>query len=413
VSRRLLLITQWFDPEPTFKGLLFARELAKRGFDVEVVTGFPNYPGGKVYPGYQIRWIQRETIDGVRITRVPLYPSHDRSAFGRILNYVSFGLSVMVYGLFGARRPSVIYAYQPPLTVGIAAAIIRLIRRAPVVYDIQDMWPDTLRSTGMIDNQAALKAVGCVCRLVYWLVDHIVVLSPGFRRLLVQRGVPESKVEVIYNWADEASIARAVGDSLPEALLKPDVFRVLFAGNIGKAQALDAVLAAARLLQERGRSIQVIFLGGGLDVERLRRVADADDIRNVLFLPPVPMSRVGAYLANADALLVHLRRDPLFEITIPSKTQAYLAAGRPVIMAVPGDASDLVLESGGGVVAEPEDAASIAKAILELEALPPEERIRMGEAARRFYLERLSIKVGLDQFAVTLRRFAKPNDDSR
>jgi glycosyltransferase involved in cell wall biosynthesis len=307
----------------------------------------------------------------------------------------------------------VIYAYQPPLTVGVAAAIIRLLRRVPVVYDIQDMWPDTLRSTGMIDNKVVLKIVGWVCRLVYWSVDHIVVLSPGFRRLLVQRGVPESKVEVIFNWADETAIARAFDDSLPETLLRPNIFRVLFAGNMGKAQALDAVLAAAGLLQESGRSIQMVFLGGGLDVERLRGLAAAHDIQNVLFLPPVPMSRVGAYLANADALLVHLRRDPLFEITIPSKTQAYLAAGRPVIMAVPGDASDVVLESGGGIVAKPEDAPSIAKAILELEALPQEERIRMGEAARKFYLDRLSIKVGLDQFAVTLRRFAEPNDDSR
>ena len=121
MATKVLLLTQWFDPEPTFKGLVFARELVRQGFEVEVVTGFPNYPGGKLYPGYKVRWLQRELIDGVRITRVPLYPSHDQSALGRILNYLSFATSATIYSIFGAKRPDVIYAYHPPLTTGIAA----------------------------------------------------------------------------------------------------------------------------------------------------------------------------------------------------------------------------------------------------------------------------------------------------
>ena len=144
MARRILLITQWFDPEPTFKGIVFARELVRQGFEVEVLTGFPNYPSGKIYPGYQLRWLQRETIDGVQVTRVPLYPSHDNSAIRRVANYTSFAAAALVYGLFGAKRADVIYAYQPPLTVGVTAALLRLLRRIPVVYDIQDMWPDTL-----------------------------------------------------------------------------------------------------------------------------------------------------------------------------------------------------------------------------------------------------------------------------
>lgn len=156
---RVLLLTQWFDPEPTFKGLVFARALVEKGFDVEVITGFPNYPGGKVYPGYKIKILQKEQIDGVSVVRVPLYPSHDKNKLGRILNYVSFSTSLVLYGLF-SKRPDVIYSYHPPLTVGVASAVIGFFRRVPVVNDIQDMWPDTLSSTGMISNRRVLSVVG-------------------------------------------------------------------------------------------------------------------------------------------------------------------------------------------------------------------------------------------------------------
>ncbi|MEG0636081.1 MAG: glycosyltransferase family 4 protein, partial [Pseudomonas sp.] len=237
MATRVLLLTQWFDPEPTFKGLVFAQALVAQGFDVEVITGFPNYPGGQVYAGYKVKLIQREVIGGVKVTRVPLYPSHGQSGIGRVLNYVSFAASSLLYGLFGAKRPDVIYAYHPPLTVGIAAALIRLFRRVPVVYDIQDMWPDTLRSTGMFSNEKALRTVSRVCDWVYKRVDQLVVLSPGFKTLLIERGVPAAKIDVIYNWCAEDMIC-APNAEKPENFPSPSRFRVLFAGNMGKAQSL-------------------------------------------------------------------------------------------------------------------------------------------------------------------------------
>ena len=167
MSKRILIMTQWFDPEPTFKGLLFARELVARGFEVEVITGFPNYPGGVLYEGYRLKLIQKEMIDGVLITRVPLFPSHDKNRLGRIANYISFAFSSLMYGLFLAKRPDVIYVYHPPLTVSISALIIKLFRRIPVVLDIQDMWPDTLKATGMITNSRLLGFVSKVCNLIY------------------------------------------------------------------------------------------------------------------------------------------------------------------------------------------------------------------------------------------------------
>lgn len=403
MATRILLLTQWFDPEPTFKGLVFARELVAQGFEVEVITGFPNYPGGKVYPGYRVKLIQREIIDGVRVTRVPLYPSHGQGGLGRVLNYLSFAASSLLYGLLVARRPDVIYAYHPPLTVGMSAALIRLFRRVPVVYDIQDMWPDTLRATGMFSNERALRVVGRVCDWVYRCSDQIVVLSPGFKRLLIERGVPAAKIDVIYNWCAEELVC-AKGVEAPVGFPAPSHFRVLFAGNMGKAQALDAVIEAAAMLKERAPGISLVFLGGGVDVERLKALSSERRLDNVTFLPGVPMSQVSAYLANADALLVHLKKDPLFAITIPSKTQAYMAVGKPLLMAVEGDAADLVRAADCGLVVEPENARSLAEACMKLAALDLHARTQMGERAARFYQRELSLKVGAQRFGEHFRR---------
>lgn len=403
---RILLLTQWFDPEPTFKGMVFARELVRQGFEVEVLTGFPNYPGGKVYPGYRIKLLQREMIDGVQVTRVPLYPNHDQSAIKRVLNYASFAASSLVYGVFMAKRADVIYAYHPPLTVGITASVIRFFRRIPVLYDIQDMWPDTLRATGMLNNPKALDLVDSVCRWVYRRMDHIVVLSPGFKRLLEQRGVPASKTEVIYNWADEAALVKST-DQLPAAFPGTERFRIVFAGNMGKAQALGAVLDAAELLEKRGSRVCFVMLGGGLEEESLKKQAAQRRLTNVVFFPAVPMSQVGAYLHAADALLVHLRKDPLFEITIPSKTQAYMTVGKPLLMGVNGDAAELVRRSGSGVLADSENAESLANAAEALVNSTPQELANMGQQARRFYRERLALAVGVARFGCAFKSLAR------
>lgn len=407
---RVLLFTQWFDPEPTFKGMAFARELVRQGFDVEVLTGFPNYPGGKVYPGYRIKWLQREVIDGVHITRVPLYPNHDQSAIKRILNYASFAASAALYGALFAKRANVIYAYHPPLTVGIAAAVVKLFRRVPVVYDIQDMWPDTLRATGVLNNPKVLELVAKLCRQVYRQMDHIVVLSPGFKHLLIERGVPESKLSVIYNWADETSLSAPAG-RVPEMFPSSDAhFRILFAGNMGKAQALDTVLDAAELLQKRGSKVCWVMLGGGLEVERLKADANRRKLENVVFLHAVPMAQVGAYLQAADALLVHLRKDPLFKITIPSKTQAYLAIGKPLLMAVDGDAADLVHKSGGGVVAEPENAHALVEAAIQLSAMSADALSAMGQKSKSFYHRQLNINQGVIKFSKIFKKLSLINN---
>src|SRR5579872_2099066 len=236
---RILLLTQWFEPETTFKGLLFARELARRGHDIEVLTGFPNYPGGRVYPGYRIRPWMREELDGIPVLRVALYPSHGKSAFGRILNYTSFALSAALIGPALLRRPDIIYVYNPPVTVGFPAMILGSFRRVPFVFDICDLWPETVEASGMMSNAISLSLIGKWCDFVHRCARHLVVVSPGVKQRLVQRGVPPAKIEVIYNWCADTAIQPVVPNpELASRLGLSGYFNVMFAGTMGTAQAL-------------------------------------------------------------------------------------------------------------------------------------------------------------------------------
>ncbi|ADH90483.1 glycosyl transferase group 1 [Ancylobacter novellus DSM 506] len=402
---RLILLKQWFDPEQTIKGLTFARRLQELGFDVEVVTGFPNYPGGKIFPGYRIRPIQRELMNGICVSRLALYPSHDASRIGRVLNYVSFFLSATLYLVFVARRADVIYVYHPPLTVAMAAAITRRLRRIPIVIDVQDMWPDTLRATGMIGSERLLRVVGAVCRWIWCQADRITVLSDGFRRLLIERGVPPEKIAVIPNWSEEET-EQASADKRPEAFRDTSKFRVLFAGNMGAAQALSSVLDAAALVGADHPRIEFCLLGSGIEMERLKARAARDGLANVRFLPRVTMAEVGAWLKAADVLLVHLKDDPLFAITIPSKTQAYLAAGKPILMAVAGDAAELVRQAGAGLIVPPEDPQALAGAVVQMAGLDPAELATLGANGRVFYERELSFDKGTRAFAAILGELA-------
>lgn len=401
---KVLLLTQWFDPEPTFKGLAFAKELRKQNVEVDVITGFPNYPGGKVYDGYKITPFQRELHDGITVNRVPLYPHHGRSALKRIFNYVSFFFSSMIYGLFRRKKADVIYAYHPPLTTALSAAIISIFRRTPFVVDIQDLWPDTLASTGMLTNRKILSVVNSVCNFVYRRAAKIVVLSPGFKERLISRGVPAEHIEVIYNWSDEENLRHYQKSNV---VLPADKFNVVFAGNLGLAQGLPSIIAAARLLQENNIDANIILVGSGLAKADAEKMVLEQKIKNVIFVPRVPPAEIGDILQQADALLVHLINDDLFSITIPSRTQAYLACGKPIVMAVNGDAAALVKAANAGVICESDNSESIAEGIKNLVALTKDELYTMGNNGSNYYNENLCLHEGVKKFIAIFNQVAK------
>lgn len=398
---RILLLTQWFQPEPQFKGLPLAKALIALGHEVEVLTGFPNYPGGKLYPGYRVRAWQRETMDGVRVTRAALYPSHDRSVVRRILNYASFALSSAVMA-FTLRRPDIVYVYCPPMTAAAGAIALRLFRRVPYVIDVQDLWPDTLASTGMVRDGLLVRLVGAWSNFAMRHAARLVVLSPGFKLRLEQRGL-RVPIDVIPNWAPPEIVAQA---ALPSPRKAGDGFNILFAGNMGKAQALDTVLDAAAMLLAQGAPVRFTLVGAGIEVAQLMERSAARGLSNVAFLPGRPAGEMGPVFAEADALLVHLRDDPLFAITIPSKTQAYLAIGRPILMGVRGDAAAMVDAAGAGIAFEPEDADALIGAIRTLIAMPPEARNEMGRAGAAYYRDHLDFDRGVARLEAVLSRAA-------
>jgi len=401
---KILLLMQWFDPEPQIKGLLFAKKLQSMGHDVEVLTGFPNYPGGNIYPGYSIKIFQKELMEGVSILRVPLFPSHDSSAFGRVLNYITFGISSFFAGLWAAREKDVIYACGPPVTVGVSAAIISMIRCVPFVYDIQDIWPDSLKATGMFTNPYGLKIVSVICNWLYKRASNITVQSKGVSDNLRLRGVNEEKIKIICNWCNETSLFK---HSLPN--LKKNTpsywpqsskenFDILFAGNIGKAQDMDTILDAAYLLINENKRIRILIIGDGVELIRIKKSSFERKLNNIFFLPRVTIAEVGLALDYADALIVHLKADPLFSMTIPAKTQAYMAAGKPIIMAVDGEASKLVTDSGAGVAAKSGDARSIADAIKKIALSERKLLMKMGNNGSEYYRANMSLEIGAQKF---------------
>lgn len=391
----ILLLTQGYDPEPNPKGQNFARELVKNGAKVTVITGFPNYPGGKVYPGYKIKPIQIEYIEGIEIHRVAIYPSHGSSKIGRIFNYLSFFFSSTFYVIFFLKKIDIIYAYHPPITVGISSIILKFFKRSKVVLDIQDIWPDTLKSTGMINNKSILSFISFICKVVYKYVDAITVLSPGFKEKLINTNVPKDKINIIYNWTNEGELKFIKKRNI---VSENSSFRVIFAGNMGPAQALESVISSAEYISKKNNDIEFVFIGNGIEKKSLQKIVKDKNISNVIFKDYIPITKIGNVLSSADALLVHLKKDELFRITIPSKIQAYMFSDKPIILGVEGDGADLILKSKCGITVEPENYLSITVGILRLYNMTSKDRYEMGKNGKKYYLNNMSLEIGTKKY---------------
>lgn len=397
---RVLFVSISFAPEPgAIRGLPLARWLRDQaGYEVEALTAVPWYPLGRVYPGYRLRPVQTEWMEGVKVTRVALYPSHDRSSLRRVLTYSSFMASAACFGLPRTRRPDIVYYFDNLPTTGLLASFIARIRGASLVQHIADLWPDSVLESGFAGAGAAGRlatwGLGHWMHHLYRRADGISVLSPGFKRILLERGVPEAKVEVVYNWADEDLFFPATRDpSLCRELGLGDGLNVVYAGNLGRLQALDTVLAAAELLRDDAR-IRFVIAGSGPDEPRLRDLAARSNLPNVRFIGRLPLDRMNALNSCADVLLVHLKDRPISRATIPSKTQVALASARPVLMGVRGDAATLIEDARAGLTFEPEDASGLASAARHLAELGEEDRERLGRNGREYYVSHMSLAAG-------------------
>lgn len=395
---KILIITPLFQPEPNhLTGLSFAKELLHHGHTVEVLTCFPNYPEGRLYDGYRQKFFMRESLDGINIVRVPLFIDHSRSGLRRIFSYLSFAFTACVPGIFLVKRPDVVFVYQGPATLAFSAIIMKLLWKVPYVLDVQDLWPESVTGSGMLNFRFAENLLNVFCDMTYRMADKIIVLSKGYKKLIQERGVPESKIRIVYNWCDESQMFADSKASIADELFREQNLNIVYAGNMGRLQALESVLYAAEIIAPQSPDIRIFFVGDGVDTDRLKQLAVAKNITNVSFIPRQPSDRIGAILQKADALLLHLKDDPLCRVGIPQKTQAYMAAGKPVIMAVKGEAADLVPQEGLGLHCEPENPADIANAISNLAAMPEAERRRIGAVNQAFYNKELSFHAGVDR----------------
>lgn len=403
---RIAFISQWYDPEVGSAAIpgSVVRALRHRGHEVEVVTGFPNYPSGEIYEGYRLRPYTRENRHGTVVHRVPLYPSHDASPVRRMLNFASFATSATIVGSFLARRSEVALVYSTPATVGMAGLALRHLLRRPYVLYIQDVWPDTLTATGMLPGWATGPAEWLLhkfCNRVYRSAAQIAVISPGMKTLLVERGVPAEKVDVVHNWVDEA-VFRPVGSRAPRG----GTFDVMYAGNIGDVQGLDvAVRALARLDRDTSVPVHLRFIGSGVAMGRLRALArelGVDD--RVHFEGPRSSGEMAEVMSTAHVQLVCLKDDPLFHLTMPSKVQAILACGQPMITCAPGDAAALTARTGSGWAVPPGDVEALARTFKEASQTPPGVLAQMGASGRRYYDNHLASDVGAKSLEDALLR---------
>jgi glycosyltransferase involved in cell wall biosynthesis len=394
---RVLIVTSLFQPEPNhLKGLTFAKELQRRGHEVHVLTGFPNYPGGVVYPGYRIRWTMEESLEGVPITRAAMYPSHDRSGLRRAASYVSLGLSLALHLLTSRRRFDVCLVGLGPITLMWPALTVRRLQGTRIVADVQDIWPESVADSGMLSSRAAVGILDAVCRRAYRAADRVLVLSPGYKRALVARGVAAERGEVVYNWCDEGTASTEVDEPLP-GVLEARTFNVVYAGNLGKLQGVDTILDTAARVMSTQENVRFVIVGDGVEAERLRARVQEEHLLNVRMVGRMPPRQAQAVLRRADLLLVHLDRRPLTQMGIPQKVQAYLAAGRPVLLAAEGDAADVVDRSGGGTTCAPNDPGAMAAAIEVFVRMDREERDRIGRRGLDFYQAQMSFQRGMDR----------------
>lgn len=384
MPRRVLFLTQWFEPEPVMKGLQFAQGLAAAGYEVEVATGFPNYPTGKLAPGYQLKAYTAETMGGIRIHRLFLAPSHDSSSLGRAANYLSFFVSALVFCLARGGRFDAIYVYHPPITVGLAAAVSGLFTRTPFLLDVQDLWPDSVTASGMGGASRLGGVLGGLCRFVYRRAALVIGQSRAMTERLIERGTARDKAVTIFNWADEDA-ARARGEFDVGSLGFEGRFNFVFGGNLGRVQDLETVVRAAHLAASEVPAIKLTLIGDGVERQRLAEVIIELGAVNVQLVPAVPRTQIGDVFAAADVLVLHLLDDPLFAITVPSKTQFYMAMGRPILAGVRGEAAEMVTRCGAGLAVAPEDIVAMAAAMVRMARLAPADTARMGRCARQAY----------------------------
>ncbi|MEO8261267.1 MAG: glycosyltransferase family 4 protein [Pseudolysinimonas sp.] len=389
------MLSQWFDPEPgpaAIPGVL-AREFVRQGHSVSVLTGFPNYPEGRIHEGYRQRPRSRSVVDGISVTRVPLYASHDASAIGRATNYGTFALSATMFGRSALRDVDAVWVYNSPVTVALPMSVLTRRGRTPIFLQVQDLWPDSLVESGMLAGGTGTRIIAAGVRRVVRAMERdaaiVGVSSRGARDLILERNPRLDPARVIYspNPVDESLFVPVSQIQDLPAAPWADRFTVMYVGAVGDVQGLETLVAAAAAL--KGRSdIAFVIVGDGIARQRLE--ASARDLDNVTFVGRVPMAQVPGYLARGDVQIVSLADRPFLRHSTPSKIATLLASEVPVIGHLAGDGARLILDAGAGEVAEPGDVEGLVHAISSMASASPRRLATYAAAGRDYYRSHMS-----------------------
>ncbi|NWG19340.1 MAG: glycosyltransferase family 4 protein [Chloroflexi bacterium] len=365
---KILILAHFYPPEmggPPARLHGLARWLAAFGHQVTVITGFPNYPTGVVAGEYRGKLRAIERLDGVDVLRTWVYASSFRSSWRRLANNLSFAGSAIVAGLTSGRSYDVILASSPPLFVGLAGWVLARVLRIPFVFDIRDLWPEVVIEAGELAPDAPLtRGLAALARGIYRAADHITPVTERKRAKLIATGVPPEKLTVVSNGADLDRVPVHLNGHKRSELGLDDKFVVLYAGLIGIAQGVEIAVHAADRLREHD-DIHFLIVGDGVRKPELLAEARRLGLTNVTMLPRQPREAIPAFLSAADACLVPLVNTSLDD-AVPSKLLEAWGHGRPVILAAGGEAAELVMRSGGGVVVSPDDPGQLAEAVLSL-----------------------------------------------
>jgi glycosyltransferase involved in cell wall biosynthesis len=396
---KIAIVTQYYSPEAIRIPDTLARRLVSSGHQVRVITGYPNYPDGQLFSGYRQRLNHVEMIEGVQVRRVPLFISHSYNPIARFLNYLTYAWST-VFAHSWVRSADIVYVYATQMTPAIGPSLWRAFFRLPYVLHVQDLWPESVTGSSMVGGGVAKKVIAGILnpwlRFLYRTASATIAIAPSMARMLVERGVPEERIRTVFNWSGvEPSSREMPADKHSETV------SIVYAGNFGDHQSLDNVIHAANAVRDIEK-LHITLVGSGVADRRLRELAASLDVPNVTFAGRVPPEAMGRIHSGSDFQIVSLSNLDIFEGTIPSKLQASISHGIPVITAVRGDVKRLVQENGIGFACDPDDPNQLAEAFRKAAALSPAARASMAKAARLFYGTSMSLDSGVSQIEAIL-----------
>ncbi|MFG5861345.1 glycosyltransferase family 4 protein [Metapseudomonas sp. CR1201] len=406
---RILVLSQYFSPE-SFIINDVARTLVAQGHEVSVATGKPNYPDGEVFPGYRASGIQRDVFaETVEVIRIPLWPRGKGGARNLILNYLSFVLCGIFFfpWLLRKRKFDAILVFAlSPITQVIPAILLKWLKKTHLAVWVQDLWPESLAATGFVRHPHLLKAVGYLVRGIYAGCDTLLVQSRAFVGP-VARYAQRDKIIYYPNSMPRQVPVQTVERISPELARELDQhFSVVFAGNLGTAQAVETLLETAIQLKH-DPEIRLVLVGSGSRFSWLQAQKQSHQLDNLLLPGRFPMEAMPQIFERAAALLVSLKDEEIFAQTIPSKIQAYLAAGRPIIASLRGEGARVVAEAGAGEACEPENPAALAALIRSMKGRPAAELQAMGLAGKAYFNEHFEMSSQVTRLVEILEARAK------